>query len=573
MHKLAQRDQTAGEPAPLGSSLTGLGRAPGLRAGSDGSLLLSQTPLPEERSSSQFLEAHLMLSPSANITSHVFRLRPVHRRRARHCGAPNRPRPAVKALQDRCLPSGYSITEIGAIVPYPPASDPLPPQSAINNAAVVQVVGEGNGLAYLWESAQGMQELGTVGKDQSSRAFGVNNAGQVSGSSWSTATKYDKKTGESYTVTTEQAFVWSSSTGMQGIGKSVVPSGINGSGEISGVTFGAPPVAELWNGKTWTQLGVLPGGTFSDAFGINNYGQVVGYGDIPNTPTSAGLYHAFLWTPSSLHGTAGTMIDLGTLSSTVGGSWASAINGQGWVTGRSDDASAGGAGHAYVWEPSSAHGTTGRMIDLGTLAVNPNPGLSQSEGNAINDRGVVVGDANPAGVTSQSQVVAVVWQPGTNGSYTVSDLNNLIPSGTGWTLIRADAVNNSGQIVVEATNASLSGWYALLLTPSTTAAPARPAAGAASSSLPGGAVALPAQGANGFGRLPAVSWRAAARSGAGEGPERSSRATDVTGFRNPSGRQHAETDAAGWAVRSPFIAADVVDGLFADLEADSFPHA
>jgi hypothetical protein len=108
------------------------------------------------------------------------------------------------------------------------------------------------------------------------------------------------------------------------------------------------------------------------------------------------------------------------------------------------------------------------MMDLGTLDPKANGGLGQSWGLAINSSGVVVGQSNPTGATSEYQTDAVVWQPGTNGSYALSDLNSLIPSGTGWTLWRADAINGNGQIVVEATNSSLSGWYALLLTPSTT---------------------------------------------------------------------------------------------------------
>jgi hypothetical protein len=72
---------------------------------------------------------------------------------------------------------------------------------------------------------------------------------------------------------------------------------------------------------------------------------------------------------------------------------------------------AGGAGHAFVLVPSSTNGTAGSMTDLGTLVVNSIPAFTQSEGNAINGSGVVVGDAS-----SPNQTVAVVWQPGANGS-------------------------------------------------------------------------------------------------------------------------------------------------------------
>jgi probable HAF family extracellular repeat protein len=48
-----------------------------------------------------------------------------------------------------------------------------------------------------------------------------------------------------------------------------------------------PSVAQLYS---VTDLGVLPGGTFSEANGINSFGQVVGDGNI-NSENG----HAFLW--------------------------------------------------------------------------------------------------------------------------------------------------------------------------------------------------------------------------------------------------------------------------------------
>ena len=46
------------------------------------------------------------------------------------------------------------------------------------------------------------------------------------------------------------------------------------------------------------------------------------------------------------------------------------------------------------------------------------------------------------------------------------DLNSLIPNGTGWYLQSAEAINDSGQIVVQTNNG-----FNLLLTPSTTTTP------------------------------------------------------------------------------------------------------
>ena len=121
----------------------------------------------------------------------------------------------------------------------------------------------------------------------------------------------------------------------------------------------------------------------------------------------------------------------------AGDSTAFAIDNQGWVTGNAAVPLSQpigdiiGVDHAFLWKPSSANGTTGTMLDLGTLDPNALGGLGQSWGLAINSSGVVVGQSNPTGATSGSETDAVIWQPGSNGSYTITDLNSLIPSGTG----------------------------------------------------------------------------------------------------------------------------------------------
>jgi probable HAF family extracellular repeat protein len=397
-------------------------------------------------------------------------------------------RPRLEDLEGRCLPSSYSITPIGAIYS---GQGTLPgvmgPVSGINNASVVQVAGEAaNDHAYLWDSVHGMQDLGTLnlgtGGEHTisysySSAIDVNNAGQVVGRSETItqSTKYDKKIGGYPSTSTQAGFRWTSSSGMTSLANNTGPAAINSSGEIAG-NAGSPAEASLFTGNTVVPLGILPGATFSVAFGMNDDGQVVGYSQIVNNREN--LPHAFLWTPSSPNSSSGSMIDLGEFMS-PGDSSAVAINGQGWVTGNSSVPLSQpigdviGVGHAFLWKPTSTNGTSGTMIDLGTLDPNADGGLGQSQGLAINRSGVVVGQSNPTGATSQNQTDAVIWQPGSTGSYTLSDLNSLIPSGTGWTLWRADAINDSGQIVAEATNSSLSGWYALLLTPSTPAAPAR----------------------------------------------------------------------------------------------------
>jgi hypothetical protein len=180
--------------------------------------------------------------------------------------------------------------------------------------------------------------------------------------------------------------------------------------------------------------------------------------------TTSDLQQAFLWTPATADGTTGTMQELGTFGGANSG--ANAINNQGYVTGSAELPGGSYFSHAFVWGPASPNGTSGTLTDLDPRFTGTSAGVS------INSSGLVVGSAQGL---SPDPTHAVLWQPGGSG-YTMSNLNSLIPAGTGWNLVYATAINDRGQIVVKATNASLSGWYDLLLTPSTPAAPARRAA-------------------------------------------------------------------------------------------------
>jgi probable HAF family extracellular repeat protein len=88
---------------------------------------------------------------------------------------------------------------------------------------------------------------------------------------------------------------------------------------------------------------------------------------------------------------------------------------------------------------------------------------------AINNSGAVVGASDPTGTGAH----AILWQQASSGAYQFSDLNNLIPTGTGWLLVSGEAINDRGQIVVVATQAT-GPYHALLLTPTaTTTGPCR----------------------------------------------------------------------------------------------------
>ena len=117
------------------------------------------------------------------------------------------------------------------------------------------------------------------------------------------------------------------------------PTAINDRGQVVGssyLTASEERHAVLWEGGKITDLGTLPSGDFSFAFGINNRGQVVGLSN-----SASGEAHAVLWEN-------GKMTDLGTLP---GGedfsSFASGINNRGQVVGNSSTAS--GEFHAVLW--------------------------------------------------------------------------------------------------------------------------------------------------------------------------------------------------------------------------------
>jgi len=108
---------------------------------------------------------------------------------------------------------------------------------------------------------------------------------------------------------------------------------LNEQGQIVGYSTTATGArhAFLWTpGVGMQDLGVLAGGLASAARGINDRGEVVGGSTLPSpVPTRNPERHAFLWTP------AGGMQDLGALGGEFTSSVAFDINNAGQVVGRS----------------------------------------------------------------------------------------------------------------------------------------------------------------------------------------------------------------------------------------------
>ena len=125
------------------------------------------------------------------------------------------------------------------------------------------------------------------------------------------------------------------------------------------------------NATRWgiTDLGTLPGWPISEAFGVNDRGEIVGTGSREFGDDNQFVEcHAAMWVGK-------TVTDISALLGAKG-SCDIAINERGQVL--TDE---GLFGHAWVQEPG------GKLTDLGVL-----PGEKYSQGIAINDREQVVGD-------------------------------------------------------------------------------------------------------------------------------------------------------------------------------------
>lgn len=240
-------------------------------------------------------------------------------------------------------------------------------------------------------------DLGTL-RHGSARVHGINALGQAVGGS-----------GHPHGEDTH-AFFWQKQGGMRDLG--ILAGGDFSSAfgiNDSGLVVGTSNTATKMHAFAWTaasgmkDLGTLPGTDASQAYGVNNQGQITG---------SSGT-HAVIFNGGSIQ-------DLGTLGGDT--SEAHAINNLGQVAGMADTAD--GHTHAFVW-------SKGTMQDLGTLA-----GDTDSRADHVNDAGMVVGASSGSG-----GVRAFFWSPAA-GMQT-------IPSLSGGVYTEAFGVNSQGQVVGE----------------------------------------------------------------------------------------------------------------------------
>jgi probable HAF family extracellular repeat protein len=319
----------------------------------------------------------------------------------------------------------YTITDLGTL-----PGGGWSTAYGINQAGIVvggANVSSGNYHAIAWRAGR-LKDLGTWNGQRNSTARAINGSNQVAGVSLGPV------------FGTDHAVMWSAGSGVQNLGSLPGTSNseaedINDAGQVVGSAIYSYThnKAFLWKNGTMTDLGTL-GGQNSAAFGINASGQVVGSAD-----TGSGQQHAFRWQN-------GAMTDLGTppgwTSTTALG-----IGDDGKIVGFGHDASDALRAFLYV------NGTWTVIGPIGLDVI--------SEAEDVNSSGYVVGFSTtgylgadrarrfdrrgsllPRDRTAADSDHAWLYANGVQ-----YDLQTLIPPGSGWTLVDAEAINDNGQIV------------------------------------------------------------------------------------------------------------------------------
>ena len=309
------------------------------------------------------------------------------------------------ALQTFALPPGYTITDLGTL-------DGSSRAYAINNAGDIVGFCEVGGLARatLW-SGGGIIDLGRLGGGESV-AYAINEHRQIVGKS-----SIGSGGGG-------HAFLWESGVmnDIDTLGSSwSVGHAIANDGTVVG-SYTYLPRAFCYSSGAMVEIQATAGSE-AVAWGINEHGEIVG-----DVGDKACLWHD-------------DVVEL--LGTPPGYAWSATrdINNQGHV--------AGSAGFGLSGEQAFLY-KDGGTISLGTL------GGSRSEAEAINNLEQIVGNSEKLGSAHRH---AFIWEDGT-----MYDLNDLLPPDAEWTLWQANDINDAGEIVGTGINPQ-GQWRAYLMTP------------------------------------------------------------------------------------------------------------
>lgn len=320
----------------------------------------------------------------------------------------------------------YAFVDLGTLPGYDHSK-----AFAVNNAG--EVVGLstndidfGPNRAFIWRDGD-MTDLGTLGGDGAA-AVSVNDTSTVAGLG---------QVQPGLNAPTH-AFLWEGAVmddlgtlgGSTSWANHVTASGLVVGGSRLAGDSAFHPV--LWVNGIPEDLGLLPEHWLGDARAMNTSGQIVGYSTSVFSEARAVLWEE---EPQDLDtlpgGCCSEAFDINDAGQIVGFSWFDGTSGF----------------HAVRWENKEA-------FDLGPLAEGHN-----SRALAINARADVVG---VAWITIDGPVAprATLWQ-----DEAAFDLNCLIPAGIGWSITEARDINEAGQIVGFGINTETGVTHGLLLNP------------------------------------------------------------------------------------------------------------
>ena len=282
----------------------------------------------------------------------------------------------------------------------------------INN--IGQVVGTspilGHDHAFLWTAGTGINDLGL----DSSTAYAINDSGTIVGS---TGAQAFYGSDGSYSITNP----------MSELSQTAYDINNQGTALVSGA-FGLQKQSFLWNGTdSFTAI-------TATAHGINNNNAAVG--QVSSSPTFPTNNSAFVY-------------DEGITNIIIPNGRAFDISDTGYVVGLYWPSNVGATSTPFIWKDGVGFTAIDNLFGIGSRAY------------AVNNDGTVVGSANlPTGGSH-----AFLYQDGS-----LNDLNSMIDPSSGWILADARDINELGQIV---------GWgtingdtRAYLLTPTAIPIPA-----------------------------------------------------------------------------------------------------
>jgi probable HAF family extracellular repeat protein len=301
------------------------------------------------------------------------------------------------------------------------------------NGEIDPLVGTPKLKATLWKDGKAI-DLGTLGGNGAS-ANAINNRGQIFGGALNTIRDPDPFFPFFVPGATQvHAVLWEHGAikdlGTLGGTDSVVYQA-NDAGQAMGISFSDDVIHEfihdvipdikgqrlatthpfLWEDGKMHDVGSL-GGNFSQGFGLNGRGEVVGRSLLERDATE----HPFLWRHGMLR-------DLGTLGGDNGEAWA--INDQGHAVGRAD-LPGSQSHHAFLWRNR-------QMKDLGAPHSN-----TCSTGETINRFDQVVGDSGECGVGGDP----FLWEDDN-----IVAIRDLLVPGSERFVFDAFDINDQGEIV------------------------------------------------------------------------------------------------------------------------------